>query len=118
MPETPRYGELDIDLEPGDGQILIRVKGEVDLSNAARIEEAINSACGEKPTRPIVLDLCHLEFIDSTGLSVLVQATRRSRENGNRLQVRGAGGQVRRILEIAGVYEWLLQEGDSDDATG
>ncbi len=95
-------------------QVLIRVTGEVDLSNAARVEAAIDSASKEKSER-VIVDLSGLEFIDSTGLSVLVEATRRSRENGNHLQVRGAKGQVRRILEVAGLHEWLRESDGPGD---
>ena len=45
MPENPKPGELGIDVEYGAEQILIRAQGEVDLSNAARLQETINSAC-------------------------------------------------------------------------
>ena len=112
MPENPKPGKLGIEVEHGSEQILIRAQGEVDLSNAARLQETIDSAFKEKPARPIVVDLGALEFIDSTGLSVLVEATRRSRENGNRFRVRGATGQVRRVLEIAGVHEWLISDAE------
>ncbi len=112
MPETPKPGELGIDIEHAAEQILIRAQGEVDLSNAARLQETLDSAFEEKPARPMLVDLGALQFIDSTGLSVLVEATRRSRENGNRFQVRGATGQVRRVLEIAGVYEWMISDAE------
>ena len=113
MPDAARPGRLDIEVERGAEQILIRMRGEVDLSNAASVQEAIDSAREEEPDRSIVVDLAGLEFIDSTGLSVLVGATRRSRENGNRLQVRGATGQVRRVLEVAGVHDWLLTDAET-----
>jgi anti-anti-sigma factor len=113
LSEAAEAGGFDIQVESGPAEILIRVKGEVDLSNASRLEEAIDSACEDEAGRPILVDLSGLEFIDSTGLSVLVSATRRSRDNGNRLRVRGASGQVRRILEVAGVHDWLFLEEDS-----
>jgi anti-anti-sigma factor len=97
---------LEIGVEPGQDRVVIRVEGEMDLFNVARVEEAIDTA-SEESTGLIVVDMGGVEFIDSTGLSVLVRATRRSREDGNRLRVRGASGQVRRILEVAGVHEWL-----------
>jgi anti-sigma B factor antagonist len=112
LPESSKYGELQIDVKSEPAQITLRLQGEVDLSNAEGVEEAINSASGENTAQVIVVDLGGLTFIDSTGLSVLIGATRRSRQNGNHLHVRGASGQVLRILEVAGVHEWLLA-GDS-----
>lgn len=112
MTDAPGYGELQIDVAAEPPQTLVRVGGEVDLSNAARLAEAIESASGEDA---ILVELSGLEFIDSTGLSVLLDAAKRSREHGRKLRVRGARGQVRRVLEVAGVHDWLLQD---DSPTG
>jgi anti-sigma B factor antagonist len=108
LPEAAEGGDFDIHVETGSAEILIRVKGEVDLSNAPASRRRSTRRATRRPAGPIVIELSGLEFIDSTGLSVLIAATRRSRENGNRLRVRRASGQVRRILEVAGVHDWLF----------
>ncbi|MFI0502421.1 STAS domain-containing protein [Streptomyces albogriseolus] len=56
-------------LAPGrgpDGTARLAVGGEIDMSNAGRLAEALDSCPG-----PLVVDLTEVEYLDSAGLSVL-----------------------------------------------
>lgn len=53
------------------------VHGEVDIARSRRLGSAINHALGANPKR-LVIDLCDVEFVDSTGLAVLGHARRRT----------------------------------------
>jgi len=63
---------LDIDIERGPGCIVVKAWGEIDFATTpvlrAKLNQAVDSA---EPGEPIVLDLTGVEFIGSTGLSVL-----------------------------------------------
>src|SRR5690348_16947787 len=60
---------------------VLTVMGELDLASAPALEDELEKAmnCG---TECVVVDLRALEFIDSTGLSVLVRAHQRAEERG------------------------------------
>jgi len=91
-----------------DGTVLtISLHGELDLSSVEIAEAELAEADSDPQLTEIVLDLEGLEFIDSSGIAWLVDASNRSRANSNRLQVRGDGRQVRRLLELTGVKELL-----------
>jgi anti-anti-sigma factor len=64
----------------------IRLGGELDVGNAERLEEALLEAEGTDAAR-IVVDVDDLRFIDSTGLRVILQATRRDERTGHRLRL-------------------------------
>jgi anti-anti-sigma factor len=69
----------------------IRLGGELDLGNAEQLDEALLEAEASDASR-IVLDVDELRFIDSTGLRVILRATRRSEQTGDRLRLtRGTG---------------------------
>ncbi|HSD23517.1 MAG TPA: STAS domain-containing protein [Solirubrobacterales bacterium] len=69
-----------------DGDSLtITVCGEIDLSTADDLDGAIRDAEDDREIGRIVVDLSDLAFLDSSGLSVLLKASLRSREDGNRL---------------------------------
>jgi anti-sigma B factor antagonist len=78
---------------------VIRVEGELDLSECSQLESALRKAEASFATR-ILLDLDQLAFIDAAGLSVLVAAWRRSAVDGNRLQVTRGGGSVANMLRL------------------
>lgn len=84
---------------PGAGQTVIEVHGELDLSVAEDLRAAISRASAPR----IVVDLDRCEFIDSTGMAVLVLASREMGEEGRTLEVSGARDQVLRVFEVSGL---------------
>lgn len=78
---------------------VIRVEGELDLSECPRLEYAIQKA-EASPANRILLDLEELTFIDAAGLSVLVMAWRRSLSNGDRLRVSRGRDNVAHMLHL------------------
>ena len=71
----------DVEVRVEDSLLIARLTGEVDISNAASIEDAIATATPNQAVA-IILDLSDLEYIDSAGISLIY----RLRE---KLQVRG-----------------------------
>lgn len=82
----------------------ISVRGELDLSTApdleGPLEETLDSGEGS-----VLIDLSQCEFIDSTGIALIVRAWQRleSGENGRALVICSHNEQVRRVLEITGL---------------
>ncbi|WP_249010846.1 STAS domain-containing protein [Conexibacter sp. DBS9H8] len=83
---------------------VLRLSGELDVSSSAALEDELARIDG---STLIVLDLSELEFVDSTGLGVLVKAHQRVREEGVRMVVVQGGGQVKRLLELTGLDQQL-----------
>ncbi len=81
----------------------VAVIGELDLAVADRLSAVLDRAAGEVQQILIALDRC--EFIDSTGIAVVVRAHREASERGGRLAVYGPSAQVRRVLEVTGLTQ-------------
>jgi len=87
------------------------VAGELDLSSADRLRDALR---GEVDAgRPVLVDLRSCTFIDSVGLSVLIQAAQR----GRTLAIVSPSAAVRRLLELARL-ESLIPVFDSEAEAG
>jgi len=85
----------------------ITVLGELDMSTAPELERQLDRALSD-PTASVMLDLCDCEFIDSTGIALIVRTWQRlDREGGGggegRLVLCSHNHQVRRLLKITGV---------------
>ena len=78
---------------------MISVSGELDLASSPALEEELERVAKSDAT-VIVVDLAELEFMDSTGLSVLVRAHQRAEENGRRLGLVNGSQQVQRLLTL------------------
>jgi anti-sigma B factor antagonist len=81
-----------------------RLAGELDLSSAPRLDEALRRP--ELRGSPwLVIDLRELQFMDSTGLRALLTAHSRAAEAGHRLTLVVGEGAVGRLIELTGVRD-------------
>jgi anti-sigma B factor antagonist len=100
--------------EIGDGRCEIIVRGELDLAVAERLEEAIAAAARDHAG--IVVGLAECEFIDSTGIAVIVRAHQRLGDQERHLVACCPQDQVERVLDITGLLENGLVYGSLDEA--
>jgi anti-anti-sigma factor len=92
-----------IDVDERADRAVVVPRGELDMASAPELEQAILPRLDGGAW--VVLDLRALDFIDSSGLRVVVGAHRAAEEGGGRFTcVRGpSGSTVHRIVEIAGI---------------
>jgi len=85
--------------------VVVDVPREIDLSNADELQARIALARTESTSERtmICLDFGRCEFIDSTGLQVVVHAARALRERGGELSAINLTGQVARVFETVGL---------------
>jgi anti-anti-sigma factor len=88
---------IERDLE--DGQREVRVEGELDLAVAEQLRELLARSDEEL----VVIDLAACEFIDSTGIAVIVQASKAAAEDGRRVVAHSPTAQVLRVLTLTGL---------------
>ena len=102
MPNDPqRIDGLKIRSGPQHAH-LVSLHGELDNSNAHALEDELLRIEATSVSR-IVLDLSELEFIDSTGLAVIIRAHERAKGDGHVLRVLRPNGQVGEAFEICGL---------------
>jgi anti-sigma B factor antagonist len=87
-----------------DRATVIAVSGELDLASSPALEQALARVNGSD-TELVILDLRELEFMDSTGLSVLVKANQHALETGKRFGLVKGSSQVQRLLSLTGMDE-------------
>jgi anti-anti-sigma factor len=98
-------GWLTIRSEP-QGDCLVALQGEMDSANARDLElELIRIETTGVPR--IVLDLSRLEFVESTGLAVIVRAQKRAKRDGHGLAFVRPQGHVSRAFEVTGLNQEL-----------
>jgi anti-sigma B factor antagonist len=91
-----------------DGTVaVIAATGELDLSGAAPLEAELDRLAEEPELGTIVLDLRGLEFMDSSGLRLIVLTDMRARESGRRFALVRGTETVHRVFEITRMSERL-----------
>jgi anti-sigma B factor antagonist len=97
---------LDLTTDTDGDTVRIVLSGELDISTAPRVEEELQKLEEGRPAT-IVLDLRGLEFMDSTGLRVIVSADGRAREEGRTLRLVRGPEAVQRIFRVTRLDERL-----------
>lgn len=103
-------------VEPGQDGALV-VAGELSLAEAPILERHLSAALA-RATSTVVVDLGGVEFIDSTGLSVLVRAQQQANERGVGFGVRNPRAQAHRLLSLTGLEDRLtISDSDSSGSS-
>lgn len=85
----------------------LAASGEIDVHTAPALAAAIDAAGPD-----VQLDLSAVEFVDSSGLRVLIDSHQRLSDAGGGLRIVALSEPVRRLLEISGVTDYLGIPGD------
>jgi anti-sigma B factor antagonist len=112
---------FNVDLSVGDfgGHPVVALRGELDLADAPDVASHLAAVVAARARGPsIIVDLADLEFIDSSGLGVLVRAMKRIRESGGDLSLAAPQQQVRRILNITGLVHVFSVYTNVEQAAG
>ena len=83
--------------------VVVDVAGELDLYTAPILRDRLLDVIDGQGNHVVAVDLGDVEFMDSTGIHVLVQALRRVRDKGGDLTLVRVPPFARRVLEICGL---------------
>ena len=91
--------DLVVQVEDRDGWAVARASGDLDLTTAPRLRErVVQVVTGGQPR--VVLDLQAVDFVDSTGLGVIVGLLKRTRSQGGDLRLVSTRTGLQKILEL------------------
>jgi anti-anti-sigma factor len=85
---------------------IVAASGELDLVASPVLEERLDHVWGTD-AELVILDLRQVEFMDSTGLRVILGAQQRAQETGRRFALVRGAEQIERVLTLTGVRDML-----------
>ena len=94
--------DLGLQVEERGDVAVLAVSGEVDVATVPRLREQLHGLVAAGTPR-IVVDLDAVDFLDSTGLGVLVGALKRVRSNGGELALVCTAPRIRKVFEVTGL---------------
>jgi anti-anti-sigma factor len=108
------HSNFNVEVHDGTQAVVIGVSGELDLASSPALELELERGAAAT-AELVIVDLRDLEFMDSTGLSVLVRAHQRATENGQRFGIVKGPQQVQRLLTLTGVADRLTLADSPDE---
>ncbi len=94
--------ELDLATRQADDHTVVEVGGEVDVYTAPGLDEHLGSLVQAGQVH-LVVDLSGVDFLDSTGLGVLVKALKRAREHDGSLDLVATEERILKVFRITGL---------------
>jgi anti-anti-sigma factor len=88
-----------------DGVLEVALRGDIDYTNAAGVTEVIREVVRREQPAAILVNMAAVEFLDSSGIAVLVKAMRSAREEGADYRVSAPGPRVLDQLRMTGLID-------------
>src|SRR3954451_5595553 len=98
--QPPRF---DIDVDDDGSLLVLRLRGELDLATVPAVHEAVARHCTGR--KALVVDLRDLEFMDSSGLRLMIQL--QGRDDGTNVAFVAPGQRVGKVFDMTGVRATL-----------
>ena len=95
--------DLELESRASDDGALVVVRGEVDMATAPQLRDTLLALVDGGASR-IALDCRGLDFLDSSGIGVLIAVRKRLGDDGS-LTLEAPPPHVRKVLELTGVSE-------------
>jgi anti-sigma B factor antagonist len=107
---------VDLSTRESDGQIVVALRGQLDMAEAASVAAALAAVAASEPQ--IIVDLAALEFIDSSGVAALVRGRNLARRAGGELLLAAPQQQVLRVLTLTRLIDAFPLHATVDEAAG
>jgi anti-anti-sigma factor len=106
--------ELEVTLRERGGLTVLALHGDVNASAEAALQSAYAEATSGDP-RSLVLDFADVEYINSTGIALIVSLLAQARARDIEIKASGLSDHYREIFEITRLADFMtIEEGDGD----
>jgi anti-sigma B factor antagonist len=98
------------------GTAVVSVTGEIDLQNSGELRKELLARLGDRVN--LVVELSHVDYIDSSGVAGLIEAYQMARNLNLRFALASPSGAVLRVLKLARLDEVLVIQAGTDTSEG
>ncbi len=107
--------DLTLTTREADGKTIVAVGGEIDVYTAPKLRDKITELVG-RGSYHLVVDMQQVEFLDSTGLGVLVGGLKKVRAHDGSLQLVCNQDRLLKIFRITGLAKVFVIHETADEA--
>lgn len=95
-----------------NGEVIVRPRGDLDAASAPELERAIQGLLDAREVKRWTFDLAEVEYLDSSGLGMLVRTLKRLRERGVEMALARPQLAVQRVLALTRLDRIFQIQGD------
>ena len=101
---------VKIEVAPEADTVTAMLTGEIDHHGAGRLRETRDDSVRRTCPRRLVLDFGGVEFMDSSGIGVVLGRYRLMQDMGGKLTLRNLPPHIRKVMQVAGIGSLDIQE--------
>ena len=116
MLARPAPRACGVETTESGGATIVAIDGDVDLATVPELRTALQAVATAGDGRPLVIDLTAVTFMDSSGLAVLLAATKAARERDRPFAIVCPEGPARLLLAVTGLDGKLPLQGSRAEA--
>lgn len=87
------------------GALIVRLSGELDHGAATRVRTELDALIGDTGARRLIFDLNGLDFMDSSGIGLIIGRYKLMTRRGGSVAVIRPDARIDRIFRMAGLYQ-------------
>lgn len=91
--------------------LYVKLCGELDEHHSAYVRTTIDSLTDSDVVRRVYIDMSHLDFMDSTGVGVLIGRYKRLKPRGIPIFIQSPPPAVDKVLKLSGIYDIMTKAG-------
>ena len=107
-----------LEFQMKDDVLIACIIGDLDHHQATGMREEIDKTMDTFKAKHLILDFSKVEFMDSSGIGVVMGRYNKVKENGGMIALAGGSRYVKMILEMAGIYTIAEKCDDIESALG
>lgn len=104
-----------LDFKAEEENLTVVIKGEIDHYSAVWVRVEIDSKIAEFRPKLTVLDLSSIDFMDSSGIGLIMGRYTRMQSIGGELSVRSPSERVKKIIELSGLCKIVKIENGGEE---
>ncbi|MDD3654531.1 MAG: anti-sigma F factor antagonist [Desulfotomaculaceae bacterium] len=105
---------MHLDFELKDNTLIVRLSGDMDLGKADYLRNSLEAVLDQQQVNNLIFNLAQVTFLDSSILGVLLGRYKRISKKGGKVCIVEPQPQVRRILEMSGLFQ-VMEEFPGED---
>lgn len=105
---------VKIEVAPEADTVTALLTGEIDHHGAGKLRDSIDDTLRRTCPRLLVMDFGGVEFMDSSGIGIVLGRYRLMQDMGGKLALRNLPPHIRRVMQVAGISSLDIQEKRGD----
>ncbi|HHW60805.1 MAG TPA: anti-sigma F factor antagonist [Syntrophomonadaceae bacterium] len=94
---------MELEFKQVRNTLIVRVRGEIDMLVSEKMRKEIDKKVEENEIANLIMNLEKVNFIDSSGLGVIIGRYKKINASGGRMCIVGANPSIQKILVFSGI---------------